>query len=242
MVQISDLEIISGLSGIVGVLFTYILGALMIGKYLRYKERSLLLMGIIMILISQPWMPFGISVILILTTGEYLPLRLHILIGHSLQPLGILLWMTAMSKLLWEKKQRLVIFIFAVFATIYETVVLYTIFIDPSIFVIEERPLDYRYLSLFLLCTIIALLVGIITSVLFFLQSQKSPQSEIRLKGTLFIISIFSYTTGAILDSVLLLSLLLLVIVRTLLLSSSVEIYMAFAMPKWVKKRILKEE
>ena len=115
MVQISDLEIISGLSGIVGVLFTYILGALMIRKYLRYKERSLLLMGIIMILISQPWMPFGISVILILTTGEYLPIRVHVLIGHTLQPLAILLWMFLISELLWKKKQRLITFITAIF-------------------------------------------------------------------------------------------------------------------------------
>ena len=242
MVYISDLEIISGLSAIVAMLFTFILGAIMIREYLQNKERTILLMSIIMIIVGTPWWPYAISVILILTMGEYLPLRIHVLIGHILQPLALILWMFVISELLWKKRQRLVIFISTILSAIYQTVILYTIFIDPSRFVKEDRPLDYRFLSLFLLCQVISLIVVIITGILFFLGSRKSPQPEIRLKGTLFIISAFSYVTAAILDSALPLTLIIFVIVRILLVSSSIEIYVAFAMPKWVKKRILKEE
>ncbi len=242
MVYVSDLEIMSGISSIFGTLFTFILGAIMIRKYIRYRERTLLLMSLTMMFVGQPWWPYAIDVILILTTGEYLSIQQHVLIGHTLQPFAILLWMFVMSELLWKNKQKLITIITAIFSTIYETVVLYTIFIDPSRFVIEESTLDYTYLSLFLLCQLISLIVVIITGILFFLGSRKSPQPDIRLKGILFIISVLSYTTAAIIDSALTLTLILLFIVRILLVSSSIEIYMAFAMPKWVRKLFLKEE
>jgi len=119
MVYVSDLEIMSGLSAIVATVFTFFLGALMIRKYVRYKERTLFLMGITMMIVSQPWWPYGISSILILTTGEILPIRLHVLIGHIFQPLAILLWMFIISELLWKKRQKLITIITAFFSTIY---------------------------------------------------------------------------------------------------------------------------
>jgi len=92
------------------------------------------------------------------------------------------------------------------------------------------------------LCQLLSLIAVIITGILFFLGSRKSEQPDVRLKGILFIISVLSYASGAIIDSALPLALILLVLVRILLLSSSIEIYMAFAMPHWVRKLFLKEE
>ena len=237
-----ELEIMSGLSALVATLFTFILGALMISKYLKYKERTILLMGLSLMFVGQPWWPYGIASILYLTTGDFLSVRLHVLIGHILQPIAMLLWMVVISELLWKKRQKLVIILTACFSTIYESVILYTIFIDPSRFVIEDSPFDYRFQSLFVLCQLSSLIVVIITGILFYLGSRKSPQPENRLKGLLFLISVLSYATGAILDSSLPLNLIVLVVVRILLLSSSIEVYMAFAMPKWVRKLFLKEE
>ncbi|MFX1444663.1 MAG: hypothetical protein ACFFHV_14720, partial [Promethearchaeota archaeon] len=60
MIELSQLEIFSGFSSIVGITLSIVLGVLMIIKYFRYKDRNLLLMGIVMILITQPWWPYAI--------------------------------------------------------------------------------------------------------------------------------------------------------------------------------------
>jgi len=242
MVELTQVEFFSGIATIFAILFTIIVAAFMISKYFRYKERTILLMAIIIILVAEPWWPFAISFIFILTIGEGLPLWSHILIGHILQPFVIFLWMIAMTQFMWKNKQKLILFLTAVGIAIYQTIVLYAIFVEPSRFAEYDGSLHVTFLSWILLVQLISLITVIITGILFFRESRKSKTPEVRLKGTFFLISVLSYATGAILDAVLPLTSISLLIVRVLLASAAFEIYCSFAMPNWIKNFFLREE
>ncbi|MFX1393214.1 MAG: B-box zinc finger protein [Promethearchaeota archaeon] len=242
MVELTQLEIIAGFSSIVQVLIAFFIGFLMIYKYFLNKDRNLLLMGIIIILLSESWWAYSIVVILILTTGESFPVQIYILISQTFVPLALLLWMLVMTNLIWKNKRKLILSLTAVLVVIYETLVLYTVFVDPSAFVIMEGPLDIRYISWLLYLQIIFMIVSLITATLFFRELRKSPELEIRLKGLFYLIANLTFATGTFLDAALPLSLILLVIVRILLLSGTFEAYFAFAMPKWMEKLFFKKK
>ncbi|MFX1392453.1 MAG: hypothetical protein ACFFAH_02660 [Promethearchaeota archaeon] len=242
MVELTQLELCSGILSIIGILLVLVLGFFMIRIYFRNKNRNILLMGIVMILISEPWWPYGISVILVLTGGEILPLREHILIALVFQPLLFILGMIVMTDLMWEDKKKIILPLSAIYAAIYQTVIFYAFIVDPTRFATSEGPLDVRYKSFLALVLIMALIILIMISILFFRESRKSQNQENRLRGTLYLISGLSFVTGAILDAILPLSFILLLIVRILLASAAFEIYSAFAMPKLIKKIFLKEE
>ena len=242
MVELTQLEFFFGILSIVGILIVFLLGALMIRSYFRNKNRGVLLMGIVIILLSEPWWPYAINLMLFLISGEILPLGMHILIGLGLHPLTVLLGIIVMANLLWENNKKIIIHLSAVYAAIIQIIIFYAAFLDPFSFAKSEGPFDTRYISYIGLILIIDLTILIIVGILFFRETRKSEKPENRLKGTLYIISVLSYVIGAILDSVMPLSLIILLIVRILLVSAAFEIYGAFAMPKWIKKLFLREE
>lgn len=241
MIELSQVEIFSGFSSIVGIIFGFFLGSLMIITYFRNKDRNLLLMGIVMILISQPWWPYAITLMLFFAGGECLPLRMYIIIGLSLNIIVLILGVFVMTNLMWEDKVKLVMALTAIYGALYQALLFYAIFVDPSRFAILEGPLDVRYQSWLALCLFLNIMLAFIFAIFFFREARKSEKPEIRLKGTLYFISILLFAIGSILDALLQLSLILLVIVRILLTLSAFETYLAFVMPKWAKKLFLRK-
>ena len=147
MIELSQLEIISGFTGLVGIMFGFFLGFTMIGKYFKYKDRNLLLMGLVMILISEPWWPYAITLMLFFAGGESLPLQMYMIIGLSLSIIVLFLGMLVMSNLMWKDKVKLVMSLTAIYGALYQIVLLYAIFVEPEMFATLEGPLDVRYQS-----------------------------------------------------------------------------------------------
>lgn len=242
MIELNQLEIISGFSSLIGLIIAFILGFTMINKYFKYKDRNLLLMGLVIILASQAWWPYSVTFILFFARAEPLTLQMYLIIGLSLQVITLFIGNYVMISLISKDKVKLVMVLTAIYGALFQTVLFYAMFIDPEMFATLEGDLDVRYkswLALFLLFNIILILIF---AILLLRESRKSPEPQIRLKGLLYLTSILSYTIGAILDVNLPLSLLLLVIVRTLLTISSFGIYLAFAMPEWAKKIFLRKK
>ncbi|MFX1444986.1 MAG: hypothetical protein ACFFHV_16360, partial [Promethearchaeota archaeon] len=207
-----------------------------------YKDRNLLLMGIVMILITQPWWPYAITLMLFFAGGESLTLSMYIIIGLSLNIIVLFLGMFVMTNLIWKDKVKLVMALTAIYGALYQTLLFYAMFVEPSRFATLEGPLDVTYQSWLALCLFFNIMLVFIFAIFFAREARKSKDTEIRLKGTLYFIAILFYTLGSLLDAILPLSLILLVIVRILLALSAFETYMAFAMPKWVKKFFLRQD
>ena len=74
--------------------------------------------------------------------------------------------------------------------------------------------------------------------------SLKSDEPEVKLRGKFIILYITFYLIGAFLDAteIASTSVIILVITRSILISASILFYFGFFMPKFVKKRFIKEE
>ena len=70
----------------------------------------------------------------------------------------------------------------------------------------------------------------------------KSDDPEITLKGKFFIVAFVSWAIGAVMDAALPLNIVTLTIARIILISSAIEFYIGFILPKIVKKLFLKKK
>ena len=73
----------------------------------------------------------------------------------------------------------------------------------------------------------------------FSVKSIKVDDPEIKWKGKFLLIAWFSFTIGAILDAALPLTEITLIIVRLILISSSIEFYLGFFLPDQLAKRLI---
>ena len=104
--------------------------------------------------------------------------------------------------------------------------------------VIERQgTIDIRYQLPFIIMVAIHLMIFGITFILFAKNGFKSVNPETRLKAKFALGFITLFLTGAILDSFAKGAEIALV-ARICLISGSLSIYLVFAMPNWLKKRI----
>ena len=82
----------------------------------------------------------------------------------------------------------------------------------------------------------------LITGILFGKASLKVDDAEIKLKGTLLILAFISFVLGAILEILSGLSIVILIIARLILISSSFEFYGGFILPEWMKTLFLRKK
>jgi hypothetical protein len=132
------------------------------------------------------------------------------------------------------------IIIFTLFAIVYDGLLLFNIFTNPSNIGELTNPVDVQYKGIFSLLLLLVLVIVCITGLLFAKQSFRAEQEVSKLRGKFIAIAFVSWTIGAIADSAFTLDFVTLPIVRILLISSSVEFYIGIIMPKGVKNLFIK--
>ncbi|MBD3341955.1 MAG: hypothetical protein GF353_22840 [Candidatus Lokiarchaeota archaeon] len=241
MVELTPLDILNGVLSIIMVVISVSVGMVLIYKYAKYKRKPLLYMGIALILITEVWFTHSLALILILTTGKGLPPEIFFIIAFILIPWALLALMMVITELINKEKLKLIVSIYVLFGIVYT--IFFFVFLFTNIQLIGElsSPIDPHtglYLSLYLLFVLTNIFI---TGYLFFRESRKSPDPEIRLKGTLYFLASTSFAIGSILDT-LALNVLFLIIVRIILILSTIEVYGAFVLPNWMKKLFLKKK
>ena len=218
-------------------------GLFIASKYRKYNNKLLLYVGISWIGMTNGWWPSAISFLLVITTGNPLSEAPYFLIGNTLTPWWLFIWMIGFTELLYRERQKIVLIIFALFAVIYDIVLYYYIFTNQvGAIGILQGPVDVQYQGLIRLLLITVLVIVCITGVLFARESLKSENPESKLRGKFLLLAFLSWTFGGILDSAINLNEISLVIVRILLISSSIEFYIGMILPDSIKKIFLKKQ
>ena len=112
------------------------------------------------------------------------------------------------------------------------------LFSDTSLLGVFNRPLTPVLGPFLAIRSIILLIVLLITGILFYRESHKSDNPEIKLKGTLFLIGLISFMSGAILFVITGIAFVPLIF----FIPCAFLIYGAFILPEWMKKIFLKEQ
>jgi len=236
------IEVLSGTSSIILIIISLYFGFKLISKYFQYKEKTLLFVGITGIFVFEPWWPSAISFLQALITGEGITIELYFLIGNVFIPIAILSWLNAFTNLLFEDKKRTILIATATVSCLFEAFFLYFLFTDVTIIGELQGLVDVQYKSFVLLYLFLAIVITLITGILFARESLKSDNPNTRAKGKLLVVAFVSYVVGAILDSAIPLNLITLPITRMIMVISSITFYGGFILPNWIKKFVLKDE
>jgi len=242
---LSELTILSGVfSIIVVVIYTYV-GLRIAAKYLELKQKVFLFVGITWIGLASPWWPSSVSFLLALIEGgnglQDTP-EIYFMIGNVMIPLFLLLWMLALTDLIYQDKRKIIIILILIYGVAFEAVFFWLLFTDINAVGVLQGPVDVEYQTFVEIFLISVLVILIITGVLFGRESLRSDNPEIKLKGKLIIASIILFDIGAAMDSGLPLTEITLIIARILLILSAIGFYGGFILPDWMKKLFLKQK
>ncbi len=234
------LEVFQGSFSLIFAIISIFVGLRILSKYFEYKRRELILVGISWIGIASPWIPDSINFIMILGFSSILTEEAYLIIGNVFMPLIIICWLIVITDFLYKARQKLILILCLIWTVIFETIFFTLLFIDSSLVGTFLGPFHVEFGDFITFTLLFTIVILLISGLLFARESLKSEDKEIKLKGKFLIVAFLSFTIGAILDSSISLIPITVVITRLILISSSIEFYIGFILPKWVKRFLIK--
>ncbi len=211
-------------------------------NYFEYKKKEYLLVGIIWIGISTPWMHGAITFVLYFFNIELME-EIRFIIGYIFIPIITVLWLIVFTNFLYREKRVLILTVFTLICITCEFFFFFFLITDKyNLIGYFERPFSAIYRPYVRFTMIFFLVSSLISFLLFARESIKSGEPELILKGKFLIIAFLTYTACAVLDSFFLFQPIIVVIVRLLLISSAIEFYFGWILPKPIKRLLLKEK
>ena len=240
---LTPLDILNGIFGLSFVIISIILGLIIALKYFKNKDKNFILIGFTWVFITSGWYGTSFSFLsALILGGEGLSFEAIMLLNFIPLPVGLLLWLTAFTNFMYKEKQKLVLIIISVITVIFYVLFFYYLFTDPILVGEKISPVDTKGNNwVLLLYLVIFILIFLITGVKFSLKTIKIDNPETKLKGKLLLIAFISFSIGSVLDSMVPSTALTLIIFRLILISSAIEFYGGFILPKWIKKFFLKQ-
>jgi len=209
-------------------------------KYRKTKERTYILFGITWIGVVEAYYAVSISFIVALFNNTGLSPEIYFLIGIPLYPVSTLIWITAFTDIVFKDKQRIMQIIFIIIGAIFDVIFFFLLFTNPSAIGVLLSPVDSKFGLIVTIYILFSLCVIFLTGILIAIVSIKTNNPEHRLRGIFLLITLITFVVGAGLDT-LELDILALTIIRLIMISSALEFYITFIMPKWVKRVLIKE-
>lgn len=241
--ELTFLDYLNGIITLLVVLIVVIVWALMVNNYLRYHQKIILIMAFSVLIATTPYIAESISFLLIFINGEGLSPHLYFLIGIGIVPIAGLIAYYGITELVYQERQKLVLSLYSIYLSIYYVIFFYFWFTDVSLIgTLNPVPINSDFTPIISIFILILICTIPIPGIMFYKEIRKSPNKEIKLKGTLYLLSSIPFVASAFLSGLFSLTVITLLIARLLLLLTQILVYFAFAMPNWLKKWISKKE
>jgi hypothetical protein len=240
-IELTIEEILQGGLSLIFIIISLIIGIKLLLKYRKNPEKTVVLAGLTWIFIVSPWFNTGFNFLIVLITGNSMSDLLYFLVGYIWPPVALYFWLSVFTLFLYEKRRKMILSATVIQGIIYEIFLLFFAFTDLTV-VGQKVSLFNDELSLpFSLYMLGLLVLSLITGILFGRESLKADSEELKLKGKFITIAWISFFIGAIFDAgIIELNPLILIIVRILLISSAIEFYFGFFLPRWIKDVFIK--
>ncbi len=214
------------------------MGLKIIFKYFKYKDRNLLYLGVTLLLMTKIWLAMVITYISILATGNGISPEIYFIIGYAF-PIGMFLWLLLFTNLMstTAKKKIIILLTFTIYLIISEIIFFSLLFTNPSSLGIFSRPLIPKWGLFMIIRNLVPLALTLLTGILFWHETWKSTDPEIRLKGKLLPLSIIFFIMGSLTFAIWGIPFIPLIF----LIPGLITLYGSFLLPKWMKRLFLKE-
>ncbi len=240
---LSIIQILNGSFSLIFVIISVFIGILFLLKYRQYKSKLIFLFGILLLLLISSWYASSSSFIIALIfngTGYMTTPHIYFIIGFTPLPIAAFIWSIVFTDLVYQAKKKTFRMIFGFIGIIMEIIFFILLLIDPRLIGEVISPIDADYDLFITFYQFFLVIYMLITGILFGRASLKAENPEIRLKGRLLIIAFVSFVLGAILEILSGISVIIMIIARLVLISSSIEFYGGFMLPNWMKKLFLR--
>lgn len=240
--NLSQTELLYGSFSFIFVVISIIMGLKILIKYFEIKRIEFITIGLTWILMTSGWWRITLNFPLVILFDTELPHIIGITIDSIFIPVGVICWIYSFCKLVYPEMMKRIITIYLVICIVYEIILVILIIIDPDQVVTIISTFNSKYNLYPYLFSIFAILTFIITGILFARKSLQSEDQRIRWKGRFLLIAFILFTFGAIFDAGIRMDVITLIIVRSILISSSILYYMGFLLPDKVASWLIKEK
>lgn len=237
MAELTQYEMTTGIVIMIIMILQLGLAVILLAKYFSTKDKRVLYFSLFMTFGTFSFIAISINFINILLTGESIGLFLYLLIAFGIAPLSLVFWMILITELIYKDKRKIILGIFLIYWIAFRIAFFYVFFTDIDSLATNIW-VGGLQVGIFLRVVMITQLILIlVTSILFFRESHKSENKEVRLKGTLFLLGILVLVGSMLIFSITGNSIFVLIFMIPAILF----FYGSLAMPEWVKKNLIKE-
>ena len=236
------LEIIQGSTSLIYAITGTLIGLIIASKYLTYERKELLGIGIALALLTAPWYGGGISFLTYIFFDFILDDSIYFFINYGLLAIALIAWMYGMSILLFPNSIKRNMIIFSIICIPYEIIFIVTLSISTSMIGAKEGKFNSDAALLPTVFIIFALLVSLITMIMFVRQSLRSSNLKIKWKGRFLLIAVILMAIGSFMDAILTITATTLMIARIILLWRLIFSYLGWLMPERVANWLIKDQ
>ena len=240
--ELQPFEIFNGITEIIFVGITMVLGFSIVAKYFATKNRELLLVGLTWIIITEPWIAGIYSFLFTLFRGSMITTEAYLIVGFTFLPLAMFLWIIVFTDLVYKEKQKIIVAIVLIYSILFEIFFFYFLFTQPSILAVLHSPLEIEYKLFIQLYLIFLMAFTLLTGIIFAQKTKQLGGAELKWRGNLLIIAFVLLIIGSIFDTIFTQNILLILFKRLILIFASIAFYFGFVIPKWLKNLILKNK
>ncbi|TXT64935.1 MAG: conserved membrane protein of unknown function [Promethearchaeota archaeon] len=232
---------VRGSFSLIFVIISILIGLRLISKYFQYGQKNFISVGLTWIFLSSSWWWSGFNFIANLFNYSLSETSYLILSNGFIAP-ALVSWLYSFTTLAYEQWKQKILILSLGIAIPYEFILLILIFAQPTLIGWEVSENVISRTPLTLSVAIIAIVIALITGLIFSKNAMKSQDKEIKWKGRFLLLAFVLFTIGAGLDSVSWTSFFMIILIRLILIMSSIIYYIAFFLPDRVKKVLIKEE
>ncbi len=228
--------IINGSSSLIFVIICVIVGFLIMIKYKKFEDLNYLYVGLAWIGLSEPWWSSSVSFIVALFNGIGLSDQAYLFIGNFFIPIFILFWLLAMEDLTNLGKKHIFTIVFSICSVIYEIFFLYFLITDYTLLGKMQGPVDVNFSVLVIIYLFISLIILFLTGIIFAINSLRTNDPRVKLKGKFLIVAFISFLLGTAFDIIITNP-----ITRLVLVLSAIFFYIGYILPPAIENLILKK-
>ena len=238
--QLSEIDRINGIFTLIFIGMSIFLGIRILLKYNSLKRKELITIGLAWIFLTSAWWGGSTSFLSVIFTGERLDAFTFLLLSNVFIPIALICWIYSLTHIFYPEKEKLISLCVFLIYCIYDILILILLLIDPEL--VGQIAGDINSLPTLIpqIFQISAIITALLTGLLFSIKSIRVDSPEIQLKGKILLIGFISFSIAAVLDATVSDITLFLIVIRLILISSAIEYYLGFFLPKVLANKVNK--
>jgi hypothetical protein len=238
---LSELDILHGTFTLMFVILFLSVGLIILLKAISLKRRELISVGLTFIFLSSVWWASAFSFLFLITFNYLLDTFTYLFLGNFFVPFALVCWIYSFLEFGYPHLKKKIMTLVLIICIPYQIFMFIFLLMDPSIIGTRIGLFYYKPNLYALIFQISAILIVIITGILFSIKSIKSADPRIKWKGKFFLMAILTFVVGGTLDMGFTLNPVILVIDRLILMLSSILFYLGFLLPDKIAKWLIKD-